>query len=144
MYPAFVMADNAKAMYKTMDEIPDSTYFMWMTVGRTYFENLLDYNPYANITRYTKDVLIQHDDRDCIVPLSYSERAAKEYLGKELERYGKTVMLAYGGGSFISSIPSKVERYFADENVLSCAVTRSINGFLRAFTRRMIRKTSLS
>ena len=79
LYPAFVMADNAKAMYKTVDEIPDNTYFMWMTVGRTYFENLLDYDPYADVIRYAKDVLILHGDRDGIVPLSYSERAAKEY-----------------------------------------------------------------
>lgn len=29
----------------------------------------------------------------------FGKGAAKEHLGKELERYGKTVMLAYGGGS---------------------------------------------
>lgn len=29
----------------------------------------------------------------------FGKGSAKEYLGKELERYGKTVMFAYGGGS---------------------------------------------
>lgn len=29
----------------------------------------------------------------------FGKYAVKEYLGKELEKYGKTVMLAYGGGS---------------------------------------------
>ncbi len=108
LYPAFVMADNAKAMYKTVGEIPDSTYFMWMTVGRTYFENLLDYDPYADVIRYTKDVLILHGDRDGIVPLSYSERAAKEYPSATLhviEGAGH----GFGGSDFDSAFNYSIQ-----------------------------------
>ncbi|MGN1318451.1 MAG: alpha/beta hydrolase family protein, partial [Lachnospirales bacterium] len=56
-----------------------------MTVGRTYFENLLDYNVYENIGGFDKDVLIIHGDADDIVPLSYSEQAVNEYYSATLE-----------------------------------------------------------
>ena len=44
LYPAFVMVDNANALFSNVEEIPDTYYFMWMDVGRAYFEPLLDYD----------------------------------------------------------------------------------------------------
>lgn len=84
MYPAFVLVDDAKRRFDSVNEIPDTVQYLGMIVGRTYFENLLDYEPYADISRYSKDVLILHGDRDGLVPLSYSERAAREYSSAEL------------------------------------------------------------
>ena len=85
LYPAFVLVDNAKSMYKNVDEIPNSTYFLWMNVGRTYFEKLLDYDPYKDVNLYTYDVLILHGDMDNIVPISYSYRALDVYKSVNLK-----------------------------------------------------------
>ena len=55
-YPVFVLVDNAKAEFKSMDEIPDKYYLMWMEVGKTYLEDLLDYDIYEDIKAYKKKV----------------------------------------------------------------------------------------
>lgn len=34
LYPAFVMTDHANEMYQSVDEIPETSYFLWMEVGR--------------------------------------------------------------------------------------------------------------
>lgn len=85
LYPAFVLVDNANALFHSAEEIPDTYYFLWMNVGRTYFEPLLDYDIYADIKDYTKDVLILHGDTDSIVPLSYSEKAVQVYSSAQLK-----------------------------------------------------------
>lgn len=85
LYPAFVLVDNANERYQSPEEIPDTQFFMWMDVGRAYFEPLLGYDIYADIEAYDKDVLILHGDEDSIVPLSYSERAAEVYPSAQLE-----------------------------------------------------------
>ena len=85
LYPAFVMVDNANDMFSSADEIPDTCYFMWMNVGRAYFEPLLDYDIYSEIAAYDRDVLIIHGDADDIVPLSYSKRALEAYPSAELK-----------------------------------------------------------
>lgn len=84
LYPAFVLVDNANELFHSSEEIPDTYYFLWMNVGRTYFEPLLDYDIYADIKDYTKDVLILHGDADSIVPLSYSEKAVQVYSSAQL------------------------------------------------------------
>ena len=40
LYPAFVLIDDAKERFARVDEIPEKYFHMWMTVGKTYFENL--------------------------------------------------------------------------------------------------------
>lgn len=108
LYPAFVMADNAKNMYSSTDEIPDSVFFMWMTVGRTYFESLLNFNPYADVVRYTKDVLILHGNNDSIVPLSYSQRAVGEYSSAQLEVINGAGH-GFSGSDFITALDFSVQ-----------------------------------
>lgn len=85
LYPAFVLVDNANELFQSAEEIPDTQYFLWMDVGRTYFEPLLGYDIYSDITDYTKDVLILHGDADSIVPLSYSEKAVQVYDSAQLK-----------------------------------------------------------
>ena len=77
--------NNAKAMFQSVDEIPDKYYFMWMEVGKTYFKDLLDYDIYEDIKAYEKKVLIIHGDADDIVPLSYSRKAVKTYSSADLK-----------------------------------------------------------
>lgn len=84
LYPAFVMVDEANARFQSATDIPETYFFMWMEVGRAYFEPLLDYDIYAAIAAYANDVLLIHGDADSIVPLSYSERAAEVYPSARL------------------------------------------------------------
>lgn len=85
LYPAFVMVDDVKERFERAEDIPDSFYHMWMTVGRVFAEDLLDYDIYEAIAAYDKDVLLIHGVADGIVPLSYSERAVEVYPSARLE-----------------------------------------------------------
>lgn len=85
LYPAFCLVDMTKERFDSVEDIPDTYFAMWMTVGRTYAENLLDYDIYEVIQNYDKDVLLIHGDADSIVPLSYSERAVEVYESARLE-----------------------------------------------------------
>lgn len=85
LYPAFVLVDDAKEQFDSTADIPDTYYHMWMTVGRVFAEDLLDYDIYGAISAYKKDVLLIHGDADGIVPLSYSEKAVDVYDSARLE-----------------------------------------------------------
>lgn len=85
LYPAFCLVDMTKERFERVEDIPDSYFSMWMTIGRTYAEKLLDYDIYEAISGYDKDVLIIHGDEDDIVPLSYSEKALEVYDSARLE-----------------------------------------------------------
>ena len=85
LYPAFIMVDRANELFQSPEEIPDTYYFMWMDVGRTYFEALLDYDIYGAIAAYDRDVLLIHGDADGIVPLESSERAVEAYASADLK-----------------------------------------------------------
>lgn len=85
LYPAFCLVDQTKERFASVEDIPDTYFSLWMTVGRAYAENLLDYDIYEAISGYEKDVLILHGDADDIVPLSYSEKALEIYSSARLE-----------------------------------------------------------
>ena len=85
LYPAFVLVDLAKDLFKSVDDIPASYFYRWMSVGKVYFEKLLDYDIYDEISSYDKDVLIIHGDKDDIVPLSYSQKAVEVYSSANLK-----------------------------------------------------------
>lgn len=86
LYPGFEIVEDAQALFGSVEDIPDTyAMFGWMTVGRAYFEDLLDYDVYSVIGAYEKDVLLIHGDADGIVPLSSSERALEVYPSAELK-----------------------------------------------------------
>lgn len=85
LYPAFVLVDNTKEQFASVEDIPNTYHLMWMTVGRAYAEKLLDYDIYEAISAYDKDVLLIHGDADSIVPLSYSEKAVEVYDSAQLK-----------------------------------------------------------
>lgn len=86
LYPGFEIVEDAQALFATATDIPETySMFGWMTVGRTYFEDLLGYDVYGVIGAYEKDVLLIHGDADGIVPLSSSERAVEVYPSAELK-----------------------------------------------------------
>ncbi len=85
LYPAFILTERANELFQSEDEIPDVYFFMWMNVGRSYFEPLIGYDIYEEIADYDKDVLLIHGAADSIVPLSCSERALEVYPSAELK-----------------------------------------------------------
>ena len=85
LYPAFVLADNAKEQFSSVDEIPETYPLMWMTVGRAFAEKLLGYDIYQAISAYDKEVLLIHGDADSIVPIASSQKAVKAYASARLE-----------------------------------------------------------
>lgn len=62
LYPAFVMTDHANEMYQSVDEIPETSYFLWMEVGRAYFEPLIGYDFYEEIARQVTDYMLEYLD----------------------------------------------------------------------------------
>lgn len=85
MYPAFLVSDAVHEQFDSIDEVPDSFRFNWITAGRPYVEDMWDYDVYEEIGNYTEKVLLMHGSADGIVPLSYSDRAAKTY--EDVEYY---------------------------------------------------------
>ncbi|MDO4261161.1 MAG: YqiA/YcfP family alpha/beta fold hydrolase [Eubacteriales bacterium] len=83
-YPALVIPDDARERYADMSQIPETSSIFGVSVGRIYYTDVFDMDPYAEISGYQKDVLIVHGDQDGIVPISYAERAAEEYASAEL------------------------------------------------------------
>ena len=79
MYPAFLVSDAIHEQFDSLEDVPDTFRFNWITAGRPYAEDMWDYDVYAEIGNYTEKVLLMHGDRDGIVPISYSERAAEVY-----------------------------------------------------------------
>lgn len=78
-YPAFLVSDAVRELYDSPEEVPESFFFNWITVGRPYVVDMMDYDVYGEIGNYEKKVLLMHGSADSIVPISYSERAAEVY-----------------------------------------------------------------
>ena len=55
-----------------------------MTLGKNFFESIHDFYIFNEIGSYPNNVLILHGDKDEIVPLAYSEKAASLYKNAEL------------------------------------------------------------
>lgn len=82
-YPAYVLQDDARARAQG-GAFPVTGEIMGWTVGRVYSEAAVSFDIYDVIGGYTGDALILHGDRDGIVPLKYSTRAAGVFPNAEL------------------------------------------------------------
>jgi hypothetical protein len=56
-----------------------------MKIGRCYVDAVYDMDGYAITKDFDKEVLIIHGDKDVAVPISYAERAVKEYPSATLK-----------------------------------------------------------
>ena len=83
-FPALCIADNWRETYPDTDMIPESEEFWGMTLGKNFFESIHDFYIFNEIGSYPNNVLILHGDKDEIVPLAYSEKAASLYKNAEL------------------------------------------------------------
>lgn len=73
-YPAFTAKDMVHENYNSLDEVPDSQWFNWLTLGKKYWEDMWDYDAYAQAGKYTGKVLLVQWDADVIVDISYAEQ----------------------------------------------------------------------
>lgn len=85
LYPAFLVSDAVHEQFDSLDEVPNSFRFNWITAGRPYVEDMWDYDVYEEIGNYKDKILLIHGNADGIVPISYSERAAEVY--EDVEYY---------------------------------------------------------
>lgn len=83
-FPAFVLQDDAKGRANPGGSFPETESVMGITIGHRYGEDAVSFDIYDVIGNYKGDVLILHLDRDGIVPLRYSQRAAEVYESAEL------------------------------------------------------------
>ena len=87
LYPAFCIPDDWNARFPAGAALPE-TFELWgVTLGRKFVLALRGLDIYKNMPRITAPVLLFHGTEDAVVPLSYSERAAKAYPHAELVTY---------------------------------------------------------
>ncbi|MGI6219196.1 MAG: alpha/beta hydrolase [Bacteroidaceae bacterium] len=79
VYPALCIPDNWNSRYARESDIPDTTRVWNVPLGRRFFRELRGMEVYPKIGRYAGPVLIVHGDKDPVVPLDYSVRAAETY-----------------------------------------------------------------
>ncbi len=84
LFPAYVIHDDCRQRNPDPDAMPESEEIMGMRIGRIYTKDALSFDIYDIMKEYTGKVLIIHGSEDRIEPLSYSERAVKEFSDAEL------------------------------------------------------------
>lgn len=84
LFPALCIPANWNERFLTLESIPDTLELWGMTLGRVFFETIHGYDSFNHIGKYNKGVLMLQGDRDDIVALRDSERAAAMYSQAEL------------------------------------------------------------
>ena len=84
LYPAFVLHDYVRRLTPDPERIPDTMKLLGKTVGRIYNKDVLSFDIYTLMPRYSGKTLIIHGSADSLVPLSYSERAVKIFPDAKL------------------------------------------------------------
>ena len=70
IYPALCIPDNWNERYPDVAAIPDTTRMWNVPLSRNFFMELRDMDPYRELPKYKKPVLIIHGDADPVVPIS--------------------------------------------------------------------------
>ena len=83
-FPAFCLPDNWNSRYPQLSDIPDTTRVWRVPIGRQFFLELRNMNPYKAVKAYRRPVLIIHGDADHVVPIDYSLRALELYKDARL------------------------------------------------------------
>lgn len=104
-FPALSIPEGRRALYSSLDEVPDEEEIMGMTIGRKYTEDAFNLDAYEEISKYHGDVLICHGDKDQVVDLSYSEKAVEVYDHAELK------VIEYAEHGFQAKTAKKATEY---------------------------------
>lgn len=98
--PAFVISTDAKKYFASSRQPKYFPYFN-MVVSRQYYSDLKDYDPYAEMKKFKKPVMIVHGDVDSLVPLSYSRRAKDSFPNARL-------FVAHGAGHMLNGYQTEI------------------------------------
>jgi dienelactone hydrolase len=82
-YPAFNIPEGAKK-YASIDDIPESINVFGMPLGKCYYADIYNYDPYKDMQNINYKILLVHGTKDVVVPLSVSEKALTCYKNAEL------------------------------------------------------------
>lgn len=85
LFPAYALQDDCWARHGSIENIPETESFMNNTLGAIYSRDAMSFDIYDVIGDYKGDVMIHHGDKDEVVALSYSEKAAEVYEHAELK-----------------------------------------------------------
>ena len=85
VFPAFVLFDDARELFKSVSDIPEVYNHRGTEVGKAYFEKSLDYDVYNDMKNYDGKVLIVHGTSDNVAPISYSRRATETFKDAKLK-----------------------------------------------------------
>ena len=85
VFPAFVLFDDARELFKSVSDIPEVYNHRGNEVGKAYFEKSIDYDIYNDMKNYDGKVLIIHGTSDNVVPISYSRRAIETFKDAKLK-----------------------------------------------------------
>ena len=96
LYPAFVLHDYVRRRTPDQERIPDTMKLLGKTVGRIYNKDVLSFDIYTLMPRYSGKTLIIHGTADSLVPLSYSERAIKTFPDAKLIKLDGAKHVFYG------------------------------------------------
>lgn len=83
-FPALCIPDNWNSRYPQESDIPDTTNIWKVPIGRRFFMELRDMDPYKAVEAYHRPVFIVHGDADPVVPIDDSRRAVKLYKDARL------------------------------------------------------------
>ena len=105
VYPALCIPDDWNARYPQVSDIPETTWLWQVPLGRRYFMELRDMDPYKAVEAYRRPVLIVHGDADPVVPIVYSRRAVERFRNASL-----TVIPGGGHGFSPKDFQTSLER----------------------------------
>lgn len=84
VYPALCIPQNWTARYPDVTQIPDTTRLWNVPMGREFFLEIRDMDPFADMNKYTEPVLIVQGDKDPVVSMEDSRRAVELYKDARL------------------------------------------------------------
>lgn len=84
IFPALCIPENWTARYPKVEDIPDTTHFWGIDLGRRFFEEVRDIKVFKEIPKFKRPVLIVQGDADNIVSLDDSRKAVKLYKNARL------------------------------------------------------------
>lgn len=84
LYPAYSIQDDTRSRTPDPDNMPETFNVMGKTLGKIYNIDIMSFNIYEMMPDFDKKVLLIHGEADALVPVAYSERAAKTFKNAEL------------------------------------------------------------
>ena len=83
LFPAFALQDDCWNRHGSIENIPETETVMNQPLGAIYSKDAMSFDIYDVIGDYKGPVLIHHGDKDDVVNISYSEKAAQIYENVE-------------------------------------------------------------